>query len=88
MSVAENARYELDGRFREADLGKTHISVRFEPDARILRVGAMLDEYTWDNRMATIRALLAFERDHADDFAVGFDIVPLDAVVDETFASA
>jgi hypothetical protein len=38
--------------------------------------------------MATIGRLLAFEADHADEFAVEFDVVPLAAVNDESFAEA
>lgn len=88
MSVADNVRYELDGRFREAEVGKTHLSVRYEPGARIVRVGACLDSYTWDNRMKAIETLLEFEDAHEDEFALAFDVVPLDAVSDEAFASA
>lgn len=88
MSVAGNVRYELEGRFAEAAVGKTHISVRFEPGARIARVGIMLDQYTWDNRMKAIETLMQFERDHCDELAIDFDILPLESVTDESFASA
>lgn len=82
MSIAENIRYELDGRFAEASLGKRYLSVRYEPGARIVRVGACLDEFTWENRAKAIEVLLAFEGGHEDDFAVEFDVVPLDSVTE------
>lgn len=88
MITAESVRYELVGRFEELDLGKTHLSVRYEPGPRIVRVGACLERYDWDNRMAAIEALATFERDHADEFALEFDVIPLEAVRDEDFAEA
>lgn len=84
----ETIRYELEGRLAGLSVGKTHLSVRYEPAPRIARVGACLHEYNWDNRMAVLESLLSFEQDHADEFAVEFDIVPLEAVADEAFAEA
>lgn len=88
MISKETIRYELEGRFADLGVGKTHMSVRYEPAPRIARVGACLANFTWENRMAALEALLQFESDHADEFAVEFDIVPLEAVVDEAFAEA
>jgi hypothetical protein len=90
MISSETLRYELSGRLREldADLGKTYLSVRWEPDPRIVRVGACIQSYTWDNRMAVIGKLLDFEQAHADELALEFDVIPLDAVNDEQFAEA
>lgn len=38
--------------------------------------------------MRALRLMLAFEKDHADEFAVEFDVVPLDAVKDDDVARA
>ena len=87
MISTQTLQYELEGRF--ADLGldtKHHLSVRWEPGPSIVRVGAMLDDYTWERRMSVIAALLDFERDHADEFAVEFDIFPLAPAQDDEFA--
>jgi hypothetical protein len=89
MISTETLQYELSGRL--ADLGldsKHHISVRWEPAPAIVRVGLMIDDYTWDNRMRVLEMLLGFERDHADEFAVEFDIVPLAPVQDDEYAEA
>ena len=68
--------------------GKNHVSVRWEPQARIVRLGVMIDNYTWDNRMVVLDRLLEFEAEHKNDFALEFDIVELQAVEDEAFADA
>lgn len=86
-ATRENLLYELTARFADV-AGKTHLSLRWEPGPRIVRVGACLDAYTWDTRQAAIETLLKFETDHADEFALEFDVVPLDAVNDEQFAEA
>ena len=88
MAIVTNAQFELEGRFAKTDIGKTHLSVRHEPGARIVRVGACLHDFNWENRMKAIETILAFEDDHRDDFAVDFDVVPLDSVNDEHFAEA
>jgi hypothetical protein len=90
MITVDTLRFELDGRFQPIveQTGKTHISVRWEPGARIVRVGACIDRYTWEARMAVLETLLQFEEDHADEWALEFDIVPLEAVKDEEFAEA
>jgi hypothetical protein len=86
----ETLQFELHGRLDDLlpTVGKNHISVRWEPQARIARLGIMIDEYTWDNRMLVLERLLDFETSHKDDFAIEFDIVPLQAVQDEAFADA
>lgn len=38
--------------------------------------------------MSVLKALLDFERDHADELAIEFDIIPLESVRDEEFAEA
>lgn len=68
--------------------GKNHVSVRWEPQARIVRLGVMIDKYTWDARMAVLDRLLEFEAEHKDDFALEFDIFELQAVENEAFADA
>ena len=90
MVSASTLQYELAGRFQgiAKDAGKLHLSVRWEPVPRIARVGAMLEHYDWNNRMSAIRVLRDFEREHADEFALEYDIVPLEAVLDESFAEA
>lgn len=88
MSVVGNIKYELEGRFAESGIGKSHLSVRYESGARVARVGACLDDYTWESRKSAIAIMTQFERDHATEFAVEFDIVPLGAVNDEAFADA
>lgn len=88
MITRETILAELDDRFAVLAVGKTHLSVRYESGPRIARVGACLARYEWDTRMEAIETLLDFERDHTDEFAVEFDVVPLDAVVDENFAEA
>lgn len=86
-ATRENLLYELTARFAGVT-GKTHLSLRWEPGPRIVRVGACLDDYTWEKRQLAIQTLLQFESDHADEFALEFDVVPLDAVNDEAFAEA
>lgn len=90
MITADTLRFELDGRLHPLiqETGKTHLSVRWEPGARIVRVGACIDRYTWDARTRVLEALLKFEQDHADEWALEFDIFPLEAVQDEAFAEA
>lgn len=90
MITVDSLRYELSGRFRDVpDVPeKHHLSLRWEPAPRIVRVGACIEPYNWDTRMATLDALLEFEAAHADEFAVDFDIVPLHAVNDVEFAEA
>lgn len=88
MITTETLRYELEGRFTSIGFGKVHVSVRWEPAPRIVRVGAVISEYTWERRLQTIELLLAFERDHKDEFSLVFDVVPLEAIQDESFAEA
>lgn len=88
MVAITTLKGELESRFDAAagTFGKRYISVRWEPGPKIVRVGACLDDLTWDTRMKAIETILAFERDHADEFAVDFDVIPLSAVADDTFA--
>jgi hypothetical protein len=90
MISATTLRYELEGRFTGLadEVGKHHVSVRWEPAPRIARVGAMIEHYDWDTRMATLSLLRSFEAEHADEFALEYDIVPLEAVTDQEFAEA
>lgn len=86
----DTLKFELHGRLDDLlpVVGKTHLSVRWEPGARILRLGVCIDTYTWENRMTVLERLLTFEADHSNDFALEFDILPLAAVEDPSFASA
>jgi len=90
MITADTLKYELGGRLQPLieETGKTHLSVRWEPGARIVRVGACIDHYTWEARMLVLEALPKFEEDHADEWALEFDVVPLAPVQDEDFAEA
>lgn len=85
----DTLKFELHGRLDELlpQVGKTHISVRWEPTSRIVRVGVCIDDYTWEHRMVVLERLLAFEADHRDDFALEFDIVPLAAVEEPNFSA-
>lgn len=89
MPSRQSLQFELEGRFNDLDpqVGKHHLSVRWEPTPQIVRVGAMIEHYDWDNRLAVLKLLRAFESDHADDFAVEYDILPIEAVTDD-FAEA
>lgn len=88
MISIETLQFELHGRLDELlpVVGKTHISVRWEPIARIVRVGVSIGEYEWEHRMTVLERLLAFEAAHRDDFALEFDILPLMAIEDDSFA--
>jgi hypothetical protein len=87
MISVQTLHYELVGRVADLGLGtKHHISVRWEAGPAIVRVGLMIDEYNWDNRMKVLAMLLSFERDHADEFALEFDILPLEPVQSDEFA--
>lgn len=86
MITTDTLKCELEGRLKALDVGKQHVSVRCEPGPAIVRTGVMIEEYDWDNRTHILRSLLAFEADRADEFALEFDIIPLDAVIDESFA--
>jgi hypothetical protein len=90
MITADTLKSELDGRLQplSQETGKTHLSVRWEPGARIVRVGACVDRYTWETRMLVLEALLKFEEAHVDEWALEFDIFPLESVRDEDFAEA
>lgn len=90
MITAESISFELDGRFDHLneEVGKTHVSVRWEPAPRIVRLGVMLDRYDWDTRMTAVKAVREFEAAHWDEYAVEYDILPLDSVTDESFAEA
>ncbi len=90
MITDASIKYELLGRFNElAEVtGKSHVSVRWESAPRIARIGAMVENYDWDTRMTVLRTLREFERMHADEFAIEYDIVPLEAVTDESYAEA
>lgn len=88
MITVESLKFELHQRLDDLlpVVGKTHPSVRWEPIARIVRVGIAIDDYTWDNRMAVLERLLEFEAAHKDEFALEFDIIPLHAIEDSGFA--
>lgn len=86
MITVENIKYELSGRLRDLPTGKSHISVRYERGSRIARIGACITNYDWDTREAVVDALLDYEDAHADEFAVEFDVIPLEAVNDVDYA--
>jgi len=88
MISVETLSFELHAGLDDLlpTVGKTHISVRWEPVARIVRIGVSIDEYDWDNRMTVLQRLLEFEAAHREEFAVEFDILPLGAIEDAGFA--
>ena len=90
MPSIESLRYELDGRFRdvESEIGKYHLSVRWESMSKIARVGVCIENFTWDTRMLLVERLVRFQQDHIADFALEFDVIPLESVRDEEFAEA
>lgn len=90
MISVDTIKYEASGRLRliEESLGKVHLSVRWESLARIARLGVCIENYTWETRMAVIEKMVEFERHHADDFGIEFDVVPLHAVQNDQFAQA
>ena len=86
MASTETYKYELEGRLADLADPKMHLSVRYEPGPGIVRVGVCLSEYTWEKREQAIDRLLQFEADHADEIAVEFDIIPVEAVNTVGFA--
>jgi hypothetical protein len=90
MTSIESIRYELDGRMQEIGhcVGKFDLSLRWEPMARIVRVGFLIQNYQWAPRMRVIELATAFQRAHLDDFAVDFDVIPYESVIDTEFAEA
>ena len=88
MSRVDALTHELEHRFADVEVGKTHFSVRYERGPGIVRVGAMIGSYNWSNRELALDRLVSFEQDHSGEFAVEFDIVPLEPVIDEDFAEA
>ena len=86
MAIIDNVRFELEGRLEPLQLAKKHLSIRYEPETRLVRVGACISEYSWETRERVLDVLLDFEDSHVDDFALEFDIVPLEAVTDVTYA--
>lgn len=88
MTTLTAIRHELSSRFADAGLVKSHLSLRFEPGPRIVRLGACIEPYNLATRGAILDRIIAFESDHDDDFAVDFDIVPLIPVTDPDHAEA
>lgn len=90
MTSVDSIRYELEGRMANIseEVGKFDLSVRWEPMARIVRVGFLVQNYEWAARMRVIEIATAFQNDHLDDFAVDFDVIPYESVVDSQFAEA
>lgn len=86
MITVENIKFELAGRLQEVPTGKSHISVRYEAGPRIARIGACITNYDWDTREAVVDALLEYEDAHSDEFAVEFDVIPLEAVSNTDYA--
>jgi hypothetical protein len=84
----ETLKYEVAGRIRdiEPQLGKTHLSTRWEPMTRIARVGVCIENYTWDVRNLIIERLVQFQFAHKDEFALEFDVIPVEGVRDDEYA--
>lgn len=90
MTSIESVRYELEARMREIsqEVGKFDLSLRWEPMSQIVRVGFLIQNYEWASRMRVIELATAFQQAHLDDFAVDFDVIPFDSVIDTEFAEA
>lgn len=90
MTNVDSIRYEIEGRMLEIsnDVGKFDLSIRWEPMARIARVGFLVQNYEWAARMKVVEVATAFQNDHLDDFAVDFDVIPYESVLDSEFAEA
>ncbi|RIT70425.1 Uncharacterised protein [Mycobacteroides abscessus subsp. abscessus] len=90
VTSIDSLRFELDGRMSEisAEVGKYDLSLRWEAGARIVRVGFLVQHYEWAARMRVIELATKFQQDHLDDFAVDFDVIPYDSVLDSEFAEA
>lgn len=90
MTNVDSIRYEIEGRMLEisSEVGKFDLSIRWESMARIVRVGFLVQNYEWAARMRVIEVATAFQNDHLDDFAVDFDVIPYESVVDSDFAEA
>ena len=54
MISVDTLTFELEGRLQPLveQTGKTHLSVRWEQGARIVRAGVCVDRYSWDTRMS------------------------------------
>jgi hypothetical protein len=87
MITLESLQFEIQGRLADLDLGKKHLSVRWEPAPGIVRVGVCLKDYNWESREHVLDALLDFELSHRDDFALEFDVIPLESVLDPDFST-
>lgn len=70
------------------DLGTMHLSARWEPAARIAHLGVCIENYTWKIHEDVIKRLVQLQLDHKDDFAVEFDVIPIEGVRDDEFAEA
>lgn len=90
MTSIDSLRFELDGRMGEIvnEVGKYDLSLRWESGARIVRVGFLIQHYEWAARMRVIELATKFQQAHLDDFAVDFDVIPYDSVLDSEFAEA
>lgn len=88
MTTVSAIKHELASRLADVDAGKVHLSVRYEPLPKIVRIGVCVTNYNWEIRDQILDRLIAFEGDHVDDYAVEFDIIPLEGVADPTYAEA
>lgn len=88
MPSVEALKYEVMGRLRdlEPDLGKTHLSARWEPMTRIARLGVCVENYTWEIREEIVKRIVSLQLDHKDDFALEFDVIPVEGVRDDEYA--
>jgi hypothetical protein len=90
MTSVVSIQDELDGMMQGIanEVGKYDLSVRWEPMGRIARVGFLIQHYEWAARMRVIEVATAFQRAHLNDFALDFDVIPYDAVIDAEFVEA
>jgi hypothetical protein len=85
---AETLKYEVVGRLRDLEdkLGKTHLSARWEPVTRIARLGVCIENYSWQIREEIVKRLVELQLDHQADFALEFDVIPVEGVRDDEYA--
>jgi hypothetical protein len=84
----DTLKYEVLGRLRDLEpaLGKTHLSARWEPATKIARLGVCVENYTWQVHEDIVKRLVQLQLDHQDDFALEFDVIPVEGVRDDEYA--
>lgn len=89
MPSNEALKFEVLGRLRdiEPELGKMHLSTRWETMTKIARVGVCIENYTWEVREKIVERLVQLQLAHQSDFALEFDVIPVEGVRDDEYAA-